>query len=67
MDANCNARVSDMFCKLEWDVETAKQANLIDKIDDTAWIKHARKDHRIGITFDELQKEQGVRVSRELL
>lgn len=52
--------------KLNWNIETAKDAKLTGKIDDTIWIIYARKHNRIGITFDELQKEQGIKVIREI-
>jgi hypothetical protein len=55
-----------MLCKLGWDIETAVQAGLTGKIDDTRWVKHARKNKRISITFDYLQKEQGIRICHEL-
>jgi hypothetical protein len=55
-----------MLRKLGWDIETAEHAKLTGKIDDTVWVKYARKQRRISITFDGLQKEQGRTVSREL-
>jgi hypothetical protein len=58
--------VAKTLLLLKWDVETAQDANLTGKIDDTVWVVYARKHHRISITFDELQKEQGIRISREL-
>ncbi|MGD0794514.1 MAG: hypothetical protein ABR958_02815 [Dehalococcoidales bacterium] len=58
--------VVDILLLLKWDVKTAKEANLTGKIDDTVWVVYARKHNRISITFDELQKEQGIRISHEL-
>src|SRR4030043_2119479 len=55
-----------MLTRLGWDIETAEDAELIGTIDDTIWVKHARKGKRIGLTFDELKANQGVKVSREL-
>ena len=66
MDASVYAPVTDILLRLEWDVETAEQAKLTGKIDDTKWIIHARKEKRIAVTFDELKGEQGAKVSREL-
>lgn len=60
------APVVDMLSRLGWDVETAEQAGLTGKINDTKWVVHARKHGRIAITFDELRGEQGADVSREL-
>ena len=51
---------------MNWDVETACDASLTGKIDDTIWVIHARKNNRIAITFDELKAQQGKKISREL-
>ncbi|MBN1226781.1 MAG: DUF5615 family PIN-like protein, partial [Deltaproteobacteria bacterium] len=64
-DASCNQRVVDILYKLGWDIETAKDAGLTGKIDDTIWVIHARSNHRISLTFDELSKKQGEDISRE--
>ena len=52
--------------KLGWDVETAEDADLTGSINDVVWVVHAREQGRIGITFDELRAEQGVKVCHEL-
>lgn len=66
MDASVYAPVTDMLRRLGWDIETAQDAGLTGKIDDTKWVIYARKRNRIGITFDELRAKQGEKVSREL-
>jgi len=55
-----------MLRQLGWDIETAEEAKLTGKIPDYKWVAHARKNHRIAITFDELKGEHGEKVSREL-
>ena len=55
-----------MLVRLGWDIETAQQAGLTGKIDDTKWVIYARRCKRIGLTFDELKAKQGEKVSREL-
>ena len=52
--------------RLGWDIETAEEAGLTGKIDDTKWVKHARRYRRISITFDELRAGQGARIALEL-
>jgi hypothetical protein len=52
--------------KLDWDIETAKQAKLTHKIPDVKWVIHARNHHRIGVTFDELRAKQGLDIASEL-
>lgn len=66
MDASVYEPVTDMLRQLGWNIETAKEAGLTGKIDDTKWIVHARKVDRIAITFDELRAKQGAKISREL-
>lgn len=56
----------DLLRKIEWDIETAKQAKLTGKIPDVIWVIHARDNHRIGITFDELRAKQGLEIASEL-
>ena len=51
---------------LEWDIETAWEANLAGKINDVKWVKYARRKDRIAITFDEFKAEQGVQIAQEL-
>ena len=65
-DASVPVPVVDLLIKLGWDVETAEDAVLTGKIDDTIWVVYARQRDRIAITFDELKAEQGARVSCEL-
>ena len=36
------------------------------KIPDVRWVIHAREQHRIGITFDELRAEQGLDIASEM-
>lgn len=55
-----------MLQKLGWDIETANEAGLAGKINDTKWVVHSRQQKRIAITFDELKAKQGEQVSREL-
>ncbi|MDD5288470.1 MAG: hypothetical protein PHY28_05095 [Dehalococcoidales bacterium] len=66
MDASVYAPVADMLLRIGWDIETAKQAELTDKINDTKWVIYARRQKRIAVTFDELKAKQGEQVSREL-
>ena len=47
-------------------METAQQAKLTSKIPDVEWVIHARDNHRIGITFDELKAKQGLDIASEL-
>ena len=56
----------DCLRKLDCDIETAKEAHLTKKIPDVVWVIHARENHRIGITFDELRAKQGLDIASEL-
>jgi hypothetical protein len=58
--------VVDLLRKLDWDVETAKQAKLTGKMPDVVWVIYARDNHRIGITFDEIRAKQGLDIASEL-
>jgi hypothetical protein len=55
-----------MLRQLGWDIETAQDVGLTGKIPDVKWVIHARKKHRISLTFDELKAKEGETVSREL-
>ncbi|MFC1967134.1 hypothetical protein ACFLV2_00600 [Chloroflexota bacterium] len=59
--------VIDLLRKLDWDVQTAKQAKLTGKINDVVWVIYARENFRIGVTFDELRAKQGLDIASELI
>jgi hypothetical protein len=52
--------------KLGWHVETAYDADLNGKVADVNLLRHARRNYRIYLTFDDLRGESGENVGREL-